>query len=316
MVRSRSRPRGFTLIELLVVIAIIAVLIALLLPAVQAAWEAARRAQCTNNLKQLGLAMHGYADGFGGLPPMGVSYTDKALGFVKRGWGVAILPYLEQRQVSDAYNMSGGLVQAMNQTAVKTVIATFLCPSTPTPSLIASGLYANTAPYYDLNQGAARGDYWTPFGSNVNFLPTPRVEHPGALKWTYATSFAEITDGTSNTMLLYELAGWPDYYERRKLVRPYAAGNYGSRAGFDWGAWAGFQEQRILSFTGGEFQYDGPCMINCHNGYNSVYSFHPGGVNALACDGSVRYLKESIARSTMQSFVSKSDGEILSSDSF
>jgi prepilin-type processing-associated H-X9-DG protein len=71
---------------------------------------------------------------------------------------------------------------------------------------------------------------------------------------------------------------------------------------------------RICTFTGGQYEYDGPCVINCHNGWNSVYSFHPGGVDALACDGSVRFLKESVARSVLKAFVSRAEGEVISAD--
>ncbi len=163
--------------------------------------------------------------------------------------------------------------------------------------------------------GAARGDYFTPFGINVLFNVTPRISKLGALVWNTSTPFANLTDGTSNTMLLYEFAAVPDYYEHgNKLVRPYVAGSY-IRGGFDWGAWASFQEYWIQSFYGGENKYDGPCIINCHNGYNSTYSFHPGGMNAAACDGSVRFIKESTAISVIQAFVSKDSGEIISSDS-
>ena len=315
---SRRPPRAFTLIELLVVIAIIAVLIALLLPAVQAAREAARRAQCTNNLKQMGIAMHNYAASYNGLPPIYISFTPKggtAADKIDRGYAVSILSYMEQQQVSNAYNMSRGLPHVENSTAVRTVINAYVCPTTPTPAFIESGLATNTTPFYDLKLGAARSDYFTPFNVSLQFLATPNANFrfPGVLKANDVSPFADITDGLSNTMLLYELAGWPDYYLRRSLVKPYVAGSY-SRGGFQLGAWAGLMELNIVSFAGGEGVYDGPCMINCHNGYNAIYSFHPGGVNTLACDGSVRFLKESTARTTIQSFVTKNMGEIISSD--
>ena len=73
---------------------------------------------------------------------------------------------------------------------------------------------------------------------------------------------------------------------------------------------------RIVSFTGGQYQYDGPCVINCHNGWNGVYSFHPGGIDALSCDGSVRFLKESVAKSVVKAYVTRAEGEILSGDQY
>ena len=315
MLINSPRRRAFTLIELLVVIAIIAVLIALLLPAVQAAREAARRSQCVNNLKQVGLAMHNYESTYGGLPPIYITFGS-GINAVQRGYGVSILPYLEQNSVYNAYNMSRGLAHYENSTSVRTVIPGYICPSTPTSPFVSSGVYIGTSPYYDLNLGAARSDYWTPFAVSLQFLATPTTSYrfPGVLKANNSTSFAEITDGLSNTMLIYELAGWPEYYLRRNLVRSYTAGSY-SRSGFQYGAWAGLQELNICSFTGGEFAYDGPCMINCHNGYNAIYAFHPGGANFLSCDGSVRFLKESVSRSTVQSYVTKNLGEIISADS-
>ena len=316
--KTRSGRRGFTLIELLVVIAIIAVLIALLLPAVQAAREAARRAQCTNNLKQIALAMHGYADVYNGLPPWGQSYAVAGVGTVRHGWGVKILPYMEQSTLFAAFNFSMSYFHAQNQTVTISSIATFICPSTPTAPVIPSGVVQTGTPSWNVNLGAARGDYFTPYGFSPVFNITPtsaRPDYLGVLENQNPTPFAAITDGTSNTMLFYELAGRPDYYTKgAKRVRSFTPGS-GTIPYLDWGAWASYQELRIQSFTGGENTYDGPCVINCHNGLNSVYSFHPGGVNTAACDGSVRYMKETVAKSVIQAYVTKSGGEIISADS-
>src|SRR5262245_56927181 len=124
------RCRGFTLIELLVVLAIIAVLVALLLPAVQAAREAARRASCTNNLKQIGLAMHGYNDAHNRLP-MGYTFSPCYVrgGF---GWGAMILPGVEQRPLFDATNFSLPLCSESNTTTCTTALRSYLCPSDDT----------------------------------------------------------------------------------------------------------------------------------------------------------------------------------------
>ena len=315
---ARAPRRGFTLIELLVVIAIIAVLIALLLPAVQAAREAARRAQCTNNMKQIALATHGYADIFGGLPPWGQSYSVPGIGTVRHGWGVKILPFMEQNTLFNAFNFSMAYFHAENSTVTMSSITSFLCPSTPTAPVVTSGLVQTPAPYYNLKMGAARGDYFTPYGFSPIFNITPTSARPdflGVLVNQLATPFASITDGTSNTMLFYELAGRPDYYTKgAKLVRTFTPGS-GTLTYLDWGAWPSYQELRIQSFTGGENTYDGPCVINCHNGLNSVYSFHPGGVNTAACDGSVRFMKETVAKSVIQAYVTKSGGEVISADS-
>jgi prepilin-type N-terminal cleavage/methylation domain-containing protein/prepilin-type processing-associated H-X9-DG protein len=322
--KPRPVTRGFTLIELLVVIAIIAVLIALLLPAVQAAREAARRSQCVNNLKQIGIAMHNYAGTYNGFPPIYFSY---GLGIgtnrVDRGYMVSILSFIEQGSVFNSYNSNWGSFHGSNSTSIRTVISTYVCPSTPLPSYIDSGVFTDTAPNYDLAGGAARGDYWTPFFVNIQTSLTPAANYRfnGVLRSGSITTFADITDGSSNTLLNYELAGWGDYYLRRKLTKPYSPGpgnvvNGVNRQGFGkLGGWAGMMQGNVFSFTGGEFSADGPCMINCHNGYNSIYSFHPGGANALSCDGSVRFLKETIAKSTLQAYITRDMGEIISADS-
>src|SRR5437763_1172720 len=136
--RSRRRVRAFTLIELLVVIAIIGVLIALLLPAVQAAREAARRAQCTNNLKQIGIAMHNYHDQFGAFPPGGMTQNGDPWGATSNylSWRAMILPQMEQGTVYNAVNVNistwaGGTDPAAMFTAWRTVFNTWLCPSDP-----------------------------------------------------------------------------------------------------------------------------------------------------------------------------------------
>ncbi len=304
--------RGFTLIELLVVIAIIAVLIGLLLPAVQAAREAARRAQCINNLKQIGIAMHNYADAMGGFPPTAFALlkpTTQQFG----GWGVQILDYIEQPQVYNAYNFNWGFHMPSNQTAVRTVLSVYLCPSTPRPGTPVPGVvdFSSGTGVPDPNLSAAPGDYFTARSYIETWYTSPRIEHIGALDMGNHTPFNQIRDGLSNTLLAYECAGKPDYYDRNgRLARK----NDPTKDWFSHGAWAGFMNMRIVSFIGDEYEYDGPCVINCHNGWNAVYSFHPGGVNTLACDGSVRFLKESTARSVLKAFVSKGEDEVIGAD--
>ena len=305
--------RAFTLIELLVVIAIIGVLIALLLPAVQSAREAARRAQCSNNLKQIGIAMHNYADAQGGFPPTAFAVSRPNLEQFG-GWGVQILGYMEQQQVYQAYNFEFGFHMASNQTAIRTVVSTYVCPSTPRPPTPVSGVvrFNKSTGVPDPNLSAAPGDYFTARSYVDPWNASPRVEHWGALDMATHTPFAQIRDGLSNTLLAYECAGKPDYYVRGKLVRR----NDPATTWFSHGAWAGFMNMRITSFIAGEYEYDGPCVINCHNGWNAVYAFHPGGVNALACDGSVRFLKESTAKSVIKAFVSRDEGEVIGGDAY
>ena len=314
-----NRRPGFTLIELLVVIAIIAVLIALLLPAVQAAREAARRTQCVNNLKQIGIAMHNYADKMGGFPPSAIGVSRPNLEQFG-GWGVQILGYLEQPQVYNAYNMDWGFHMPVNQTAVRTVLTVYICPSTPRPPTAVKGVvvFSGNTGTPDMNLSAAPGDYFTARSYVDPWNTSARVEWTGALDQTVHTPFANISDGLSNTMLAYECAGKPDHYVRGKLAFtfPNPSSPQVADRWFSHGAWAGFMNMRIISFRGDQQDFDGPCVINCHNGWNAVYSFHPGGVNTLVCDGSVRFLKESTAKSVIRGYVSRAGGEILSADQF
>jgi prepilin-type N-terminal cleavage/methylation domain-containing protein/prepilin-type processing-associated H-X9-DG protein len=309
--------RAFTLIELLVVIAIIGVLVSLLLPAVQAAREAARRSQCSNNLKQIGLAFHGYHDAFNKLP----ASAESSAGGQAGGWGIRISPYLEQQTLYDAYNFNWAFHTAVNQTVIRTVVNTYVCPSSPRSANPTNGIVNMTSgkSFADPNLYGASSDYFTA-RSYIDLWNVPTlIEHIGAIDQKKYTPFSAVLDGLSNTLLAYECAGKPDYYVRRGLVSSFAAANPQPKSqsnGYSHGVWAGFMNMRIVSFTGGEYEYDGPCVINCHNGWNAVYSFHPGGVNTVACDGSVRYLKESMAKSAIKAYVSRAEGEILGADQF
>ncbi len=227
--------RGFTLIELLVVIAIIAVLIALLLPAVQAAREAARRAQCSNNLKQIGLAMHNYNSSHNALPPGRKSCCWGT-------WQVFMMPYLEQGAIFNAFNFGGGLDQngvaiaetnryfryegAANTTVTITRFAALTCPSSPTEAPWASenlklgGVGPHlTSHNYAANYGNTviqQSNLFIGTPQQVTFAGAPFFDiYPGSVvdantggRTTVGgspVSFAQITDGTSNTLLVAEV---------------------------------------------------------------------------------------------------------------
>src|SRR5262245_4590203 len=212
MIPMSTRHRGFTLIELLVVIAIIAVLIALLLPAVQSAREAARRAQCTNNLKQIGLAVHNYHSGHGSIPPSGTRSAgwygyQPGMDFVQQySMKTHLLPYLEQQAVFNAFNMmqnpgplaAGTPIQAyggaVNSTAYLTNIPGFLCPSDANPGNVS---VANTN--YPNNIGGNRAYAqvgWTPNG------PFYQMSWDTAIR--DVISFDDISDGLSSTAIFSE----------------------------------------------------------------------------------------------------------------
>jgi prepilin-type N-terminal cleavage/methylation domain-containing protein/prepilin-type processing-associated H-X9-DG protein len=206
------KRRGFTLIELLVVIAIIAVLIALLLPAVQAAREAARRSQCINNLKQIGIALHSYHDVNGAFPPGALShYQGGNLTLSQQnnwdcGVHTRILPYMEQKALYDAMNFNFGVINdsdggpAKNVTVSITQINSFLCPSGPTPGW---NIQAATAPL--TNYRAPGNSYFASWGSSLEFASNqsqgpPNGPFPFYGPNGHAVGVRDITDGTSNTI--------------------------------------------------------------------------------------------------------------------
>ena len=183
---SRQGRAGFSLIELLVVVMIIGTLVGLLLPAVQAAREAARRIQCVSHLRQVGLALHHYHDAHRALPAGSIVAADFPLRTTGWGWGAKILPYLEQAPLFDALNMTVPVAESENQTALRQSLTVFSCPSDPAPGAIQAGPFAVTTGNYAGSAGS-RG-----------------LGTPGVLYEMSVVDFAKITDGLSRTFLVGE----------------------------------------------------------------------------------------------------------------
>jgi prepilin-type N-terminal cleavage/methylation domain-containing protein/prepilin-type processing-associated H-X9-DG protein len=338
-----SRRRGFTLIELLVVIAIIAILIGLLLPAVQKVREAAARTQCQNNLKQLGLAVHGYHDANGFFPPAWnyepPAPPTRATG-VSHAWGTFLLPYLEQDNVFRTYNFNALGYTDPNRTALLTPLKVFQCPSTPTgpnrtytfpvPNNVLPGIPAGSFQ-------AAASDYTIVTGiRNWNTLVSPSPGEPALAdigqRHGVMAAFSQglpavgsrrlnlttVSDGSSNTLLVTEQAGRPQVYDRQRRVRTEAPG---ITEGAGWGDafngenWpSGFVFDWPLGVSPGTIP-GGPCLINCTNlTGRSLYSFHTGGLNAALADGSVRFLKDSTATRVVAFLITSQRGEVLPGD--
>ncbi len=347
MKNSRVRT-GFTLIELLVVIAIIAVLIALLLPAVQAAREAARRAQCVNNLKQIGLAMHNYESANSVLPP-------GMRGCCWGTWLVSVLPFVEQQAMFNAWNSSGNNAPGQttydtpfrysgvaNITVTSSHITAYLCPSdggnTNAPGYgnlgktVTSQNYmvnfgnlnstqgtlsaTGTLPYITFG-GIQYGFMGAPFGDigapNPD-SPTGTLDH-AAIRRT--VPFAAIQDGLSNTMMTSECV----------------VGQTGTKKdlrGFSWWGWAAVftgwltpntSSPDTLQSTGYcnyPFAQNPPCAgpDPVLGVMNAARSRHPGGANTGFCDGSVRFIKNSVNPITYRAIASSHGGEVISSDAY
>jgi prepilin-type N-terminal cleavage/methylation domain-containing protein/prepilin-type processing-associated H-X9-DG protein len=288
--QSRGSVRGFTLIELLVVMAIIGALIALLLPAVQAARETARRAQCVNNLRQLALAAHNYHDTNGALPMGCPLYrfpdVDIALG---HSIFVAMLPQLEQKPLYDAVNFSRNIYTYSNQTVQMTKLNVLHCPS--------DGRVGNTvvAPYdlYDIPQGkllltytsyAACTGPWIHMTSNLTLLPRLTAQDLGLAYVNSAVRFAGITDGLSSTILFGE----------------HAHSLLDDESGRDWnwwfdGAYGDTPFRTLYPINPQRKLTAGPITFAASYAYaEAASSPHPGGANFAFADGSVKFLKDTI----------------------
>jgi prepilin-type N-terminal cleavage/methylation domain-containing protein/prepilin-type processing-associated H-X9-DG protein len=266
---------GFTLIELLVVIAIIAILIALLVPAVQKVRESASRTQCSNNLKQLGLAMHSYYDQFKAFSPSRTTVTPM------HSWSAFVLPYIEQKAAFDIYDVTKDWNNPVNYNAIRIPLAVFNCPSVPT------GIRYDTT----IAAAPACGDYGCISAVHpqvcVNFFgfnPKDENNDPrvvGALQKDKKTRIIEILDGTSNTLLIAEDAGRPARYN--------LLGKEISGAVQKEGGWADPGANFSIDGSNPDGTIHGPCSINCSND-SEVYAFHSGGANVVFADGSVRFL--------------------------
>jgi prepilin-type N-terminal cleavage/methylation domain-containing protein/prepilin-type processing-associated H-X9-DG protein len=317
------RRSGFTLIELLVVIAVISVLIALLLPAVQSAREAARRIQCTNNLKQIGLALHNYADANNVLPAAEMQFLGMANGSNYSALS-QILPYLEQSSLFNSINFSLYDVDPSNSTAMVTSVNGFICPSdtyNPTP------LYGAQTNYMaDMGSGIV----WQNTAPPNTTLPAPN----GVFYGNSATRFADVIDGLSNTGFYSERIvgdattgivspiadvffdpGAPltpdDALAQCQALNIYNPANQIPMImGVPW-----IDGQHIfLHVSTPDTRSCGFFIVN--RAVMPPSSKHPGGVNFLAGDGSVKFIKDSINLQVWRALGTRNGGEVISADSY
>jgi len=306
---SRLRRRGFTLIELLVVIAIIAVLIALLLPAVQSAREAARRIQCTNNLKQLALACHNYVDSNQIFPPgaMYMFVQNAANGYPntngvagppalnrQRSWLVNILQFIEGGNAYNAFNQTWHAYTCPNTTVISVGQSSLWCPSDPIvmrtfdqqQTSNFSGWCPGGGPKMNYTSYLGNAGTWfTSVGAAASNFQTINANLNGVIYYAANTSIASITDGTSNTMLVGE-AVYGQY-------DPVGGGNH-------WWVAATYGQTEFTTYYGVNAHKRVSAAVDnndcCWGIWNSALSSnHPGGANCAFSDGSVKFIKDTIA---------------------
>jgi prepilin-type N-terminal cleavage/methylation domain-containing protein/prepilin-type processing-associated H-X9-DG protein len=332
--------RGFTLVELLVVIAIIGILIALLLPAVQAAREAARRSQCANNLKQIGLALHNYHDTYKTLPPGGMGMPNWTWGL---SWMPRVMPYTEQSAgyqkmswIGDhpgwTYNGGATWTGPINGAAWQNVrLSVLLCPSSPLEPMVDAGQgWIITRAQYTGISGATDGNG---FVNNANrqrqccdccnsVIAQGLISSGGVLTAANPASgrglvgFHQITDGTSNTLMVSECSNfiYNDTYTKKdqtvNTVHGFLMGTPWPRAVEEQGGnWA-----RLFNCTTIRYPPNsvGTAYPGCgaNDGQNNgIYSAHPGGVQGLFGDGNVRFISDTIDMYNLRLLATRDDGK-------
>lgn len=305
---SHTTPRrpAFTLIELLVVIAIIAILIGLLLPAVQKVREAAARTQCINNMKQVGLALHNYHDSNQKFPPGYVSAVDASGNDTGPGWGWAahILPQMEQDNLFRQIDLKQPIEAAANAAARVVIVKSYLCPSdTPPPQAFPVGPRSSSGQLTSTTCTVAPANVVGSYG-----VGEPGVEGDGVFFRNSTVRIADITDGTSSTLMAGERSF---YYAEATWVGAVTGSNLAPTPGSPMPVQTENASNFVLAHTGET--YDGPASPKEINHYSAR---HTGGGNFVFADGHVAYLSRSTSYATYKALSTRAKGEVVNTGDY
>jgi len=303
----RAKTAGFTLVELLVVIAIVGMLTSIMLPAIQASREAARKLQCQNNLKQLGVGLQNYVTAMNGLPPRRQTKSPY------QGWGTFLLAYLEQTGISKNYNIKKDFFDAVNRPYIAQFVPVYICPSAEQGRLIEI-IDLNNKP---TGSTGAAGDYFAPNSVDAFWWPEPQRSQ--AANTTECTALLDngrrrlkqITDGLSNTLLVAEMAGRPSHW----ILHRRQPDNSGLQYPNWWGPWASYNSSIYKTWSDDGLTPGGYATINCNNSWG-IYAFHPHGANALFVDSSVHHLNVGLDRDVFAALVTRAGNDLIDANAY